>query len=222
MAINLGPRLVLTRITAVLGQIGHELSSARDCLNIVLEDLMRDTRDLTVHLGATELLFGDLFVGDSFDNFGASDEHVTRILHHEYEVCQCWRVDSTTSTGTHYQRDLGDDARGVNISLEDFSVASERLNSLLDTSTTRVVQADARCTHKLCLIHDLAYLFSIGLRKRTAKNCEVLRESKDYFAVDSALSCDDAITIDFLFFHAKISASMSHKLIVFNERTLIE
>lgn len=31
-------------------------------------------------------------------------------LHHEGEVCQCWRVDSSSSTGTHDEGDLRDDS----------------------------------------------------------------------------------------------------------------
>jgi hypothetical protein len=117
---------------------------------------------------------------------------------------------------------LRDNSRGINISLEDFSVACKRLNTFLDAGTTRVIKSNKRGSNQSGFVHYLAYLFSKGFRKTTTENCEVLGERKDNLPMDCALSRYDAITIELLFFHVKIFTSVGDELIVFHKRTFIE
>jgi hypothetical protein len=117
---------------------------------------------------------------------------------------------------------LRDNSRGINISLEDFSVACKRLNTFLDAGTTRVIKSNKRSSNQSGFVHYLAYLFSKGFRKTTTENCEVLGERKYNLPMDCALSSDDTITIELLFFHVEIFASVSDELIVFHKRAFIE
>ena len=116
-----------------------------------------------MHLGSTKLLLGDLLVSHSLDDIWPCDEHIARILDHEHKVSQGRRVDSSPSTRSHNEGDLGYDARGVDVALEYLCIASQRFNTFLDSRTTRVIEANAWRPYKLGLVHNLADFFSICL-----------------------------------------------------------
>ena len=109
--IEVSPWLVLSLGLAILWKVAHEFPSACDSLQIVLEDFVGHARYLTVHLGTTELLLGDLLVCDSLDDLRASHEHVTRVLYHEDKVSESGRVNRTAGTRSHDKRDLWDHSR---------------------------------------------------------------------------------------------------------------
>ena len=88
-------------VSAVLGQVAQKLSRASDSLKVVLEHLMTNTTDFAVHFSASKLLLGHLFIGDSLDDLWASHEHIARVLNHEDEICESWRVYGTTSARSH-------------------------------------------------------------------------------------------------------------------------
>lgn len=75
------------------------------------------TRFGGVGLGTTEFLLGDLLLGDSLDDIGASDKHVGRVLDHEDKVSDGGRVDGTSSTRAHDEGDLRDDTRRHDVAL---------------------------------------------------------------------------------------------------------
>jgi len=72
------------------------------------------------------------------------------------------------------------------------------------------------------LVHNFADLLSVGLRKTTTKNGEILRESKDNLSIDHALASDAAITVELGLLHVKLRASVSDKLIVLDKRASVE
>ena len=82
-----GPSPVRAFGAAVLRQKAKQFSGGGDGFDIVGEDTVGDTRDLTVHLGTTELLLGDFFIGYGFHHIGACNKHVAGILHHEDKIC---------------------------------------------------------------------------------------------------------------------------------------
>jgi hypothetical protein len=109
--IKLSPGLMFTLVIAALGKIAHELSSASDSFNVVLEDFVRDTRYFAVHFGTAKLFLGNRLVSDGLDDLRASNEHVARVLNHKDEIGERRRVNGTTSARTHDQGDLRNDAR---------------------------------------------------------------------------------------------------------------
>ena len=106
--------------------------------------------------------------------------------------------------------------------MEDFSVASQGLDSFLDASTARVVETDAGSANESGLVHNFAYLFGVGFRKRATIHSEVLREGKDNFSVDGALASNHTISVNVLLVHSKVGAPVSHQLVVLNERALVK
>src|SRR5660398_186354 len=67
------------------------------------------------------------------------DAHVSGFFHHEYEVSHSRRVDGTTRTRSHHERELGNNAGCVNVPVEDLRVSRQRHHALLNPSTTRIV-----------------------------------------------------------------------------------
>jgi len=183
---------------------------------------MADTRFGRVHFGTSKLFFRNFFICHGFDNIRSSNKHVRAVLYHEYKVSQRWRVYSSSCAWSHNQGDLWHNTWSINISLEDFRITSERLNTLLDSSTTRIVHTYHWCSCQDSLVHDLAYLFTHSLRKRSSKNSEILRVSKNSLSMNLSLSCYDSISVYLLFLHIKVTASVSHVFIILLEGSLIE
>lgn len=216
------PRLMCSLLAWILGEEAQKLSCTGNGLDIVLEDTMRHTRYLTVHLSTTEFFFCYILISYCFNNIRASNKHIASILNHEYEVSQCWRINCTACTGAHDEWNLRDHTRWVNISLENVSITSKWLDTLLNTSTTRVVETNKWSTNKRSFVHNLANLLCICCRETTTEYCKVLWESKYDFTINLALTSNDTITIKLLFIHIKIGASMRFQLVILNESANIE
>ena len=60
------------------------------------------------------------------------------------------------------------------------------------------------------------------LGKGTAKHGEVLREDKDFSAIDQAMTCDDSIARKLLFVESEVTRTMLNQLIEFLKRTFVE
>ncbi len=68
------------------------------------------------------------------------------------------------------------------------------LLTFLNTSSSRVVDADNRHADEHRLVHDLANLERVGLRQTTAENGKVLAAYERRAAVDGAAASDDAVS----------------------------
>ena len=86
---------------------------------------MREARLGHVGVRAAELLHRHLFAGDGLDDVGAGDEHLAGLVDHDDEVGQRGGVDVATRGGAHDQRDLRDDARGLDVVVEDVAVQAK-------------------------------------------------------------------------------------------------
>eukprot|EP00123_Amoebidium_parasiticum_P013138 comp21793_c0_seq1/m.30974 comp21793_c0_seq1/g.30974 ORF comp21793_c0_seq1/g.30974 comp21793_c0_seq1/m.30974 type:complete len:426 (+) comp21793_c0_seq1:206-1483(+) len=138
------------------GQVADHLAQTQQRIDVVVEGTVSNTGLLSVGDGTAQLLLGDHLVGDGFNDIGAGDEHVGGVLDHEGVVGHGRGVHGTTSAGTHDEGQLGDDTGRQDVPLEDIGIAGERLDTLLDTGSAGVVEADDGCTHHHGLVHDLA------------------------------------------------------------------
>src|SRR4029079_9816217 len=105
---------------------------------------------------------------------GTGDEHVRRPLDHEYEIGDRGRIDGTTRTWAHHQRDLRDHSGALDVAPEDLGVARERNDAFLDARAARVVDADHRATELQRQLHHLADLRGEALAESPAEDSEVL------------------------------------------------
>ena len=147
-----------------------------------------------MYASTAELLLRDVFTRYGLDNLRTSEEHVARTLAHDIEVREGGRINSTTSTRAEDSRDLRNDTRGKDVVLEDVTITTEGIDPLLDTSTTRVVEADHWGSHLHSELHDLADLGGKHLRECSTEYSEVLSEYIDQTAIDRTRARDDTVT----------------------------
>src|SRR5690606_13846693 len=95
---------------------------------------------------------------------------------HPDEVGHRRGVDGPTRARPGHDRDLRDHAREPDVAVEDFAVAGETLDPLLDAGTGRVVDADHRAAVALGEIHQFHHLLGERLAQRAAEDTEFLRE----------------------------------------------
>ncbi|CCY02038.1 predicted acetyl-CoA carboxylase [Prevotella sp. CAG:924] len=118
-----------------------------------------------MNAGTAQVLGINVLTRYGLHHLRTGKEHVACSLGHEDEVGQGRAVDSTTGTRTHDGRDLGNDTRGKDVALEDFTVACQGGDTLLNTGTARIVHADDGSAVLHSHIHYLADLLSHGLRE---------------------------------------------------------
>ena len=119
---------------------------------------MSNTRFGRVNACSAEVFLAYVFTGYSFHYFRTCKEHIRSTFHHQCEVCQCRRINSTAGTRTEDTGNLRNDTRSEDIALEDFCVTCQSVNTFLDTCTARGIDTDTRSTHLHCLIHNLTDL----------------------------------------------------------------
>ena len=183
---------------------------------------MRDTRLGGVGIGAAQFLHRHILVGDRLHHVRTCHEHIGRSAHHVREVRYRRRIDGPSGARTEYRRNLRYHARSQGVAQEYFRVPAEGNHALLDARTTRVVEPNDRCAVPHRKVHDLHDFFGESLRKRPAKDREVLREDVDESTVDLAVPGDHAITIELLRFEPEIGRAMDDEAVQFDERAFVQ
>ena len=145
-------------------------------------------------------------VGHGLDHFGAGDEHVAAVLHHEDEVGHRRRIDRPARARPHDHAELRHHAAGQHVALEHLGIAAKAGDAFLDARTAAVVEADHRRADLHRHVHDLADLLRVALAQRTAEHGEILRIDIDQPPVDRAAAGNHPVTRDLLFGHAEIGA----------------
>ena len=154
---------------------------------------MCDTALRGVYASTTELLLCNVFTRYGLDDLRTSEEHIASTLAHDIEVREGRRIYSTTSTRAEDSRDLRNDTRGKDVILEDVTITTEGIDPLLDTSTTRVVEADHWGSHLHSELHDLADLRGEHFGECATEYSEVLSEYIDQTTIDRTRSCDNTV-----------------------------
>ena len=111
---------------------------------------------------------------------------------------------------------------GYGISQEDLSITSQRNHPFLNSSPSRIIQANKGNSDLHRHIHNLAYLGSIGFTQGTSKYGEILRKNKDFPTIDISISGNDSIAGDSSLLHSKIDAAVFDKRINFLKAPFIE
>src|SRR4051794_19933203 len=111
-----------------------------------------------MRFSAAEIFLSYDFMCDCFDDVGTGDKHVRSVANHEYEVGDCGGVNCASGAWTHDEGKLRNDSRRHHVTLEYLSVATQRINSFVNTGTARVVQTNDRYAEQHGLVHDFAYL----------------------------------------------------------------
>src|SRR5207249_9285593 len=85
--------------------------------------------------------------------------------------------------------------------------------AFLYAGATGIVETDDRRANVHRQIHHFANLFGVRFGKGTAKHGEILREDKDFSAIDQAVTSDDSVSRKLLFVESEVARTMLNQLI---------
>ena len=171
---------------------------------------------------AAQLFLGYVFTGYGLNNCRAGNEHLGGVLNHVDEVGQSRAVYSAACGGTHDSGNLGNNAGSDGVFEEDLTIASQSVDSFLDTSTAGIVQANQRSAHFQSQALNLNNLSSMHFAKRAAFYSEVLCEYINQTAIYSAVTGGNAFTRKFFLFLTEVGATMTNETVQFYEGTFVE
>ena len=189
---------------------------------VVFSSEVSNTRSAVVGHSATQLFLGYIFTGNGFNYCRAGNEHFGSVLYHVDEVSQCRAVYSAASGRTHNCRNLRNYAGSNGVLEEDFTIASQSVDSFLDTSTAGIVQANQRSTHFQCQALYFNDFSSMHFAEGATFNGEVLCEYINQTAIDGAVTGGYAFTRQFFLFLTEVVATMTYKTVEFYEGTFVE
>jgi len=169
-----------------------------------------------------QLLHAHVLAGDRLNHVGSGDEHLTGLVDHDHEVGEGGGVHRTARRRAHDDRNLRDHSGGLRIATENLAIFSERHNALLNASAAGIEHPDDRDAGFECEIHDLDDLFAGNLAERAAENCEVLAVDGDLATVNGAGAGNNGVAVGTTLVHAEGVRSVTHELIKFHERAVVE
>ena len=113
-------------------------------------------------------------------------------------------------------------AGGEDVALEDFGIAGQAVDTLLDTGTARIVEADDGSTHLHGLVKHFADLVGDGFGQGASGNGEVLRIDEDETSVYSAVAGDHAVGERSVLLHAEVVAAVGGEHVEFFKTALVQ
>ena len=183
---------------------------------------MRHAGNGIVRYGTAQVFCRHFFHSDRFDDLRSRNEHVARVLYHVDEIGQGRTVDGTAGTGSHDDRNLGNDSGRLGIIHKDAAKSGKGIDTFLDAGTAGIIDTDNGSSHFECHFLYLADLVGMHFPKRAAFDGKIFCIGKDEAAIDIAVSRDDAVAGDFLLFHAKIGAAVMDKLADFGKTAFVK
>ena len=132
------------------------------------------TGHLAMYFRSAEFLHRNLFAENGLNDFGTGDKHFGNVLDYEDEVGQGGGINGTAGTRAEDHRNLRNHAARQGITEENLTVPGQCVDAFLDTSSTRVVDADQRNAHVQRIIHDLGDFTGVHKAERTAGYGKVL------------------------------------------------
>jgi hypothetical protein len=96
--------------------------------------------------------------------------------------------------------------------LKHLGITSKTVNTLLNARAAAIVEANDRYTSFHGSIHNFADFLGVHLAEGASKHSKILRKHKNRAAVDGALARHHRVTKEVLLVHAKVVATVIHKL----------
>ncbi|VTR67869.1 hypothetical protein DESC_640023 [Desulfosarcina cetonica] len=114
-------------------QVVDQLANAAQAENVIGVDEMGHAAFFRVDTGPAQVFGADIRMDDGFNHVGAGDEHIGGAVHHEDEIGDRRAVHRAAGAGPHDAGDLGDNAAGVDVAVENFAIGRQGVHPLLDT-----------------------------------------------------------------------------------------
>jgi len=174
-----------------------------------------------VDLRTAQVFGADDFTGDGFDDGGTGDEHAS-VFGLDDEVGERRAVDGATGARSGDDGDLGDDAGGFYVGVEDTAIAAEAVVTFLNTGPAGVVDDDEGGAGFEGVFHCGDNFVGVDFADGAAGYGEVLAGDVDEAAVDAACAGDDAFGGHYFAVHAEVGAAMFGIHAAFKEAVLVE
>ena len=203
-------------------QVRQQLGGELERVAVVVGNQMYVAGNRRVGVGGGEHFKGRLLARGGLDDLRAADEEVGVLLRHYDEVHQRGAVRRSARAGAGDNRNLRHDARKVDVLPEDFSVAGEGFNALLNARAARVVDADYGHSVFAGKLHEVADFLGVVGAERPAGDREVLAERRDLPAVDGSDAAHYAVGGEDFLLHAKVVAVVLDVHSELHERARVE
>ena len=162
--------------------------------NVVWDHKMGDAADCSVNLGASQLFRADILMNYSFDDIRACNKHVGGIFNHKGKIGHGRAVNRAAGARPHDTGNLGNHTAGLNISMENLSISSQRIHAFLNPGATGVVQPNDGRADPDRMVHNLADFLGMGFPQGTSNYGKVLAEDKHLPAINGSMTGYHAIS----------------------------
>ncbi len=200
----------------------QQLLDLLETLRLRGSEEMRIPAHTGMHTRSAQVLRAHHLTQNRLHHIGTRDEHLRNVIHHEDKVRQCRRIHRPTGTRSQNHRQLRNHARSLRIAEENLPVTRQRVHTLLDTRSARIVDTDDRNPHLDGMVHNLRNLTRVHQSQRTACHRKILCINSNRFSVYGTGTDNDTISVENLLVHTEIFRLVLYKNIVFMERTLIQ
>src|SRR5262245_38362825 len=139
---------------------------------------MRYAGDPIMRESTAQLFLCDFLVSNGLYYVRSGNEHVRSILDHHVEVRDRRTVNGAARTWSHDATYLRHHSTGERVAQENIRVTTQADHAFLNSSPTRIIQADDWSADFHCQVHYFADLFRVSFGEGTAKDGEVLGEDK--------------------------------------------
>ena len=126
-------------------EVGDDLASDADAVELVGREVVREARDSRVHGGAAELLVVGLLAGGHLDERRAPEEHLGPLVDHDRVVAHARHVGPAGRGVAEHQRDRGNaERRQLGEVVEDLTGGNEQIGLRGQIGATGLDQVDHR------------------------------------------------------------------------------
>ena len=183
---------------------------------------MSNPRTSRMNAGTTQVFLSNVFASYGLHHLRSGKEHIRSTFHHKSKVGKSRRINRTTRTRTEDTRNLRNNTRSEDVTLENLSITRQRIDTFLNTCATRVIDTDTRSTHLHGHIHHLTNLERHGFRKRTCRYGKILCKHIHQSSFNSSVTCYHTVARIMLLIHAEVGTTMLNEHIQFFKATLVK
>ena len=135
---------------------------------------MSITSCFCMNTSAAQFLLRNFFSENRLNYVWTGNKHFGDIFNYKNEIGKCRRIYGTTGTRTQNNRYLWNNAGSHSISIKYFTITCQSANTLLNTSSTGIINSNTWHLHLQSMIHYFCYFTSMLQSERTSHNCKVL------------------------------------------------
>ena len=209
-------------IKIVIGKIAQQNFNLIDRIFITFAGKMCVSAFCIMSHRSAEFLECGFLSGHGFDHAWTGDEHITSFFYHEHKISHCRRINCSSGSWSHNNRNLGNNSRCPGITEENIPVAAQGVDSFLNSRSAGIIHPNDRNTRLHCQIHHFNYLAGMLFSKRTTARCKILGKSKKRSSVHQSMTCDNSIGRNIQVGHIEICRTVFYQHIDLTKSSLVK